>query len=91
LYKASTVSGTDTITVIDTANGDTEATAKRVVSPLWPMAYDRMCGTEKGENLSLLRAFRNEVWADSKVGREYRKPLKLRIISVYSVQFCGAI
>ena len=35
------------------------------------MAYEKMWGVKKGENLSLLRAFRDEILADSEVGRDY--------------------
>jgi len=56
LYKAGRTAGTDIVTV---------------VSPLWPMAYDKMWGAKKRENLSLLRSFRDGVLAESEVGREY--------------------
>lgn len=71
LYQAGAVIGTDTVTVIDKANGDITATAVIIVSPLWPMAYDEMWGAKKGENLFLLRTFRDGVLADNEVGRDY--------------------
>ena len=71
LYKAGTKVGTDMVTVIDIAHGSSSATAEVNVSLLWPMAYDKMWGEKKGENLSLLRAFRDEVLSESEMGREY--------------------
>jgi len=35
------------------------------------MAYDKMWGEKKGKNLSLLRAFRDEVLSESEMGREH--------------------
>ena len=71
LYKAGAKAGTDIITVMDTANENSLATAEVIVSPLWPMAYDKMWGAKKGEHLFLLRSFRDEVLADNEVGRDY--------------------
>lgn len=71
LYKAGAFAGTDTVTVIDTANGDIEARAVVTISPLWPMAYEEMWGNKKGETLSLLRRFRDEVLANNEMGRDY--------------------
>jgi len=70
-YKAGPVAGTDVVTVIDIAHGNSLATAEVTVSPLWPMAYDKMWRAKKRENLSLLRSFRDGVLAESEVGREY--------------------
>ena len=72
LYKAGAVAGTDTVTVIDTLlNDNNVATGMITISPLWPMAYDKMWGDKKGTNLSLLRQFRDDVLADSEMGRDY--------------------
>ena len=71
LYKAGAIAGTDTVTVIDTVNENIEATVVVTISPLWPLAYEDMWGGKKGENLTLLRTFRDEVLADSEVGRDY--------------------
>lgn len=72
LYKAGAVAGTDTVTVIDTLlNNNNVATGMITISPLWPMAYDKMWGDQKGTNLSLLRQFRDDVLAASEVGRDY--------------------
>ena len=70
LYKAGVVAGTDIVTVIDTLNGNFMATGMITISPLWPMAYDKMWGDKKGANLSLLRQFRDDVLADSEMGRD---------------------
>lgn len=71
LYTAGAFDGTDTVTVIDKTNGDIIATAEVVVSPLWLTEYDKMWGDKKGENLFLLRAFRDGVLADHELGRDY--------------------
>lgn len=72
LYKAGAVAGTDTVTVIDTLlNENNIATGTITISPLWPMAYDKMWGAEKGKNLSLLRKFRDDVLVQSEMGRDY--------------------
>ena len=71
LYKAGPVAGTDVVTVIDIAHGNSLAMAEVNISPLWPMAYDKMWGAKKRENLSLLRSLRDGVLAESEVGREY--------------------
>ena len=72
LYRAGAVAGTDTVTAIDTLLSENNtATGMITISPLWPIAYDKMWGTKKGENLSILRKFRDEVLVDSEVGRDY--------------------
>jgi len=72
LYKAGAITGTDTVTVIDTLlNEDNVATGTITISPLWPMAYDKMWGAKKGKNLSLLRKFRDDVLVNSDMGRDY--------------------
>ena len=72
LYKAGAVAGTDTVTAIDTLlNDNNVATGMITISPLWPMAYDKMWGDKKGTNLSILRQFRDDVLADSEMGRDY--------------------
>ena len=71
VYKAGPVAGTDVVTVIDIAHGNSLAMAEINISPLWPMAYDKMWGEKKGKNLSLLRAFRDEVLSESEMGREH--------------------
>jgi len=71
VYRAGGIAGTDTITVIDTINGNCLASAVITVSPLWPMAYDEMWGEKKGDYLSLLRTFRDEILAKSEVGRDH--------------------
>jgi len=80
VYTAGTVAGTDTVTARDAANG-TEATAEVIVytetttttsiSLLWPMAYDKMWGAKKYENLLLLRVFRDEILLNTEVARGY--------------------
>ena len=37
---------------------------------LWPMAYDKMWGAAKDENLLLLRVFRDEILVNTELGRE---------------------
>ena len=71
VYKAGGIAGTDTITVIDTLNGNCITTVEITVSPLWPMAYDEMWGEKKGDYLSLLRSFRDGVLTKSATGKEY--------------------
>jgi len=72
LYKAGAITGTDIVTVIDTLiNENNMANDMITISPLWPMAYDKMWGAKKGKNLSLLRKFRDDVLADSELGRDY--------------------
>ena len=72
LYRAGAVAGTDTVTAIDTLLSENNtATDMITISPLWPIAYDKMWGAKKGKNLSLLRKFRDEVLVDSEVGRDY--------------------
>jgi len=71
LYRAGVAAGTDTVTVIDKLNENNTATVTITISPLWPIAYDKMWGAKKGKNLSLLRKFRDEVLVDSKTGRDY--------------------
>ena len=72
LYRAGAITGTDTVTVIDTLlNENNVATGTITISPLWPMAYDKMWGAKKGKNLSLLRKFRDDVLADSEMGQDY--------------------
>ena len=71
LYKASFRADDVTVTVNDVANGNITAKALVTVSLAWPMAYDKIWGAKKRENLSLLRSFRDEVLAESEVGREY--------------------
>ena len=75
LYKAGPAAGTGVVTVIDIAHGNSLATAEVKVSPLWPMAYDKMWGARKRENLSHLRSFRDRVLAESKAGRKYTSML----------------
>jgi len=72
LYKAGAITGTDTVTVIDTLlNENNVATGTITISPLWPMAYDKMWGDKKGQILSLMRKFRDDVLADSEMGQDY--------------------
>ena len=71
LYKAGAKAGTDIITVMDTANENSLATVEVIVSPRWPMVYDKMWSAKKGEHLFLLRSFRDEVLAENEVGRDY--------------------
>jgi len=71
LYRAGAKAGIDVVTVIDTKNGNKSANAEVVVSLLWSMAYDKMWGNRRGETLSLLRRFRDEVLANSEMGKEY--------------------
>lgn len=71
LYKAGAFAGTDTVTVIDTFHGNIMANDMIDISPLWPMAYDEMWGAKKGENLTLLRKFRDRVLTNSELGRDY--------------------
>jgi len=71
LYKAGRKAGADMVTAIDIAHGDSLATGEVVIVSPWPMAYEKMWGEKKGENLSLLRSFRDGVLADSELGREY--------------------
>ena len=71
VYKAGPAAGTDVVTVIDIAHGNSLARTEVNIALLWPMAYDKMWGERKGENLSLLRAFRDEVLSESEIGREY--------------------
>jgi len=71
VYKAGAKAGTDVVTVIDSAHGNSSAMAEVNVSPIWPMVYEKMWDVKKGEKLSLLRTFRDEVLANSELGRDY--------------------
>ena len=59
--STSTISSTSSIVSSSTTS----------ISLLWPMAYDKMWGAGKDENLLLLRLFRDEILLNTEFGREY--------------------
>lgn len=85
VYRASAVADEVRVTVEDIDHGGVTAMASVTVSPLWPMMYDEMWGAEKYEKLHLLRKFRDNILAESKVGREcvfvlYRNSLEILVM-----------
>jgi len=74
-YRAGTRAGTDIVRVIDRANGDAEATAEVAITFPWPLAYDKMWGAKKNENLLLLRIFRDEILLGNEIGKRYTSML----------------
>jgi hypothetical protein len=61
-------SGTGNCTI--TMGADTTVSAE-FSTLFWPMAYDKMWGDNKNDNLKLLRSFRDGVMADSAVVRDH--------------------
>ena len=53
-------------------------------SPLWPLLYKKMWGSKKAQNLSLLRAFRDEILVDTKLGREYVSLLYTHSLEIFT-------
>lgn len=65
--STSSTSTTETTSSITSTSSSTVTPAPQ----LWPLLYDEMWGGRKEENLFLLRAYRDEILANTEMGREY--------------------
>ena len=54
-----------------TSTSSTSSSITTTTSTPWSMAYDKIWGVKMGENIPLLRSFRNDVLAYHEVGRDY--------------------
>ncbi|MCK5254390.1 MAG: hypothetical protein KAQ81_00100, partial [Deltaproteobacteria bacterium] len=67
----STTTSVSPITSTISSTSSIVSSSTTSISLLWPMAYDKMWGAGKDENLLLLRLFRDEILLNTEFGREY--------------------